>query len=49
MIKELRSLGLNIDFKKDTKKEDVVNEKLMIQKDTKKEDVVNEKLMIQNE
>ena len=31
MIKELRSLGLNIDFKKDTKKDEALMEKLMIQ------------------
>ena len=31
MIKELRSLGLNIDFKKDTKKNEALTEKLMIQ------------------
>ena len=31
MIKELRSLGLNVDFKKDTKKEEALIEKLMIQ------------------
>ena len=31
MIKELRSLGLNIDFKKDTKKDEALIEKLMIQ------------------
>ena len=31
MIKELRSLGLNVDFKKDTKKDEALMEKLMIQ------------------
>jgi len=31
MIKELRSLGLNIDFKKDTKKDEAEIERLMIQ------------------
>ena len=31
MIKELRSLGLNIDFKKDTKKDEALIEKLRIQ------------------
>ena len=31
MVKELRSLGLNVDFKKDAKKEEALIEKLMIQ------------------